>query len=313
MSGASNLEKVLTNGHFAVTGELGPMRGTDLGPCLEHAEHMRNHVDAYNITDNQTAVVRIASMATAIKLVERGMDPVMQMTVRDRNRICLQADVLGGASCGVKNFLCIQGDHQILGSEPQSKGVYDVDSTQLMNVIKNMRDDNKFVSGDELEAPLENAFIGGVINPFADPFEYRVDRFEKKIAAGCQFVQTQCIYDMDRLKEYMKRVVDRGLHEKCYILAGITPLKAVGAAMYMKNNVAGIIIPDEIVKRLKGAKNKEGGIKREGLKMAVEQIQQVREIEGISGVHIMAIAWEEKVPEIVEEAGDLLPRPKFDD
>jgi len=308
----SNLEKVLANGHFAITGELGPMRGTDLGPCLEHAEHMRNHVDAFNITDNQTAVVRIASMATAIKLVERGMDPVMQMTVRDRNRICLQADVLGGASCGVKNFLCIQGDHQTLGSEPQAKGVYDVDSTQLMKVIKDMRDENKFVSGDEMEAPLE-AFIGGVVNPFADPFEYRPARFAKKIAAGVNFVQTQCIYDMDRLKEYMKRVVDMGLHEKCYILAGITPLKAIGAAMYMKNNVAGIIIPDEIVKRLKGAKEKPGGVKAEGLKLCVEQIQQVKEIEGIHGAHIMAIAWEEKVPEIVEAVGGLMPRPKFDD
>ncbi len=307
MFAGSNLEKVLSNGHFAVTGELGPMRGTDLGPCLEHAEHMRNHVDAYNITCNQTAVVRIASMAAAIKLVERGMDPVMQMTVRDRNRIMLQADILGGAACGVGNFLCIQGDHQTLGSEPQAKGVYDVDSTQLMRIIKNMRDENVFASGDKLEAPLK-AFIGGVVNPFADPFEYRVDRFAKKIEAGVQFVQTQCIYDMDRLKEYMKRVVDKGLHEKCYIMAGITPLKAVGAAMYMKNNVAGIIIPDEIVARLKGAKDK----KKEGLKMAIEQIQQIREIEGFKGVHIMAIAWEEMVPHIVEEVGGLLPRPKFD-
>lgn len=307
MFAGSNLEKVLTNGHFAVTGELGPMRGTDLEECLQHAENNRNHVDAFNITDNQTAVVRIPSMVTAIRLVDRGMDPVMQLTVRDRNRIMLQSDLLGAAACGVKNFLCIQGDHQMLGSEPGAKGVYDVDSTQLMNIIKNMRDENKFVCGDELEAPFKG-FIGGVVNPFADPFDYRVDRFEKKINAGCQFVQTQCIYDMPRLKEFMKRVVDRGLHERCYIIAGITPLKALGAAMYMKNCVSGIIIPDEIIKRLKAAKDK----KKEGIKMAVEQIQEVREIEGISGVHVMAIAWEEKVPEIVESVGGLLPRPKFD-
>ncbi len=312
MFAGSNLEKVLTNGHFAVTGELGPMMGTDLDECLEHAEHNRNHVDAFNITDNQTAVVRLPSLVTAIRLVDRGMDPIMQMTVRDRNRIMLQSDLLGGASCGVKNFLCIQGDHQLLGSEPQAKGVYDLDSTQLMSTIRKIRDENTFIGGGELQAPLD-AFIGGVVNPFADPFEYRVDRLEKKIAAGVNFVQTQCIYDMDRLKEYMKRVVDKGLHEKCYILAGITPLKAIGAAMYMKNNVAGIIIPDEIVKRLKGAKNKEGGVKQEGIKIAIEQIQQCREMEGFHGAHVMAIAWEEKVPEIVEGVGGLLPRPKFDD
>lgn len=313
MSKESNLKRVLDSGQFALTGELGPMMGTNLEECLEHAEHNRNHVDAFNITDNQTAVVRIPSLVTAMRLKDRGMDPVMQMTVRDRNRIMLQADILGAGASGVKNILCIQGDHQTLGSEPQARGVYDLDSTQLMHCIKTMRDENKFISGGELEAPLENVFIGGVVNPFADPFEYRVDRFEKKINAGVQFVQTQCIYDMDRLKEYMKRVVDRGLHERCYIMAGITPLKAIGAAMYMKNSVAGIIIPDEIVKRLKGAKEKPGGIKEEGLKIAVEQIQQCMEIEGFSGAHIMAIAWEEKVPEIVERVGGLLPRPKFDD
>lgn len=307
MFAGSNLEKVLTNGHFAVTGELGPMMGTNIEECLEHAEHNRNHVDAFNITDNQTAVVRISSMVTAIRLADRGMDPIMQLTCRDRNRIFLQSDLLGAASCGVKNFLCIQGDHQMLGSEPGAKGVYDVDSIQLMNIIKNMRDENKFCGGGELQAPFKG-FIGGVVNPFADPFDYRVERFEKKIAAGVQFVQTQCIYDMDRLKEFMKRVVDKGLHEKCYILAGITPLKAVGAAMYMKNCVSGIIIPDEVVKRLKGAQDK----KKEGIKIAIEQIQQIREIEGFAGVHVMAIAWEEKVPEIVEGVGGLLPRPKFD-
>lgn len=308
MYAGSNLEKVFESGHFAVTGELGPMKGTDMSLVKEHAHHMRNHVDAYNITDNQTAVVRISSLACAIELVKMGLDPIMQMTVRDRNRIAMQADILGAGATGVKNLLSIQGDHQVLGNEPKAKGVYDLDSVQLIRCIKNMRDENKFVSGEELEAPLK-MYIGCVANPFADPFEYRVDRLAKKIEAGANFVQSQCIFDIDRFEKWMEMVRERGLHKKVKIMAGITPLKAMGAIMYMKNNVAGIIIPDEIVKRMKGAKSK----KDEGLKICIETIQRCKEIEGVAGVHIMAIAWEEKVPEIVERVGGLLPRPKFDD
>ncbi len=305
MSGASKLQKVIESGQFAVTGELGPPKSADIDVMKHHADGMRNHVEACNITDNQTAIVRTSSIACGATLMQMGMEPVIQMTVRDRNRICLQSDLLGAVALGMKNVLCLSGDHQMFGNEPASKGVYDIDSMQLIKAFKDMRDEGKFIGGEELEHPLENIFIGAVENPFADPFEYRVDRLEKKINAGVQFIQSQCIFDLERFKKWMELVRERGLHKKVAIMGGITPIKSLGAARYMKNNVSGITIPDELIDRLKGAEDK----KAEGLKIAIETIQQLKEIEGVAGVHIMAIAWEEKVPEIVERAG-LFPRPQ---
>ncbi len=305
MIAGSNLEKVINSGEFVVTGELGPPKSADGDFIKHHAEMLRNHVDAFNLTDNQTAIVRTSSIACGAILAQMGLDPIMQMTVRDRNRIAIQSDILGAVALGIKNMLCLSGDHQCFGNEPGSKGVYDIDSMQLIKAVKDMRDEGKFIGGEELEAPM-SMFIGAVENPFAEPFDYRVDRLEKKINAGANFIQTQGIFDMDHFREWMKRVVDRGLHEKTAILAGLIPMKSLGAARYMKNNVAGITIPDALIDRLKGAEKK----KEEGLKICIEAIQECREIEGVRGVHVMAVAWEEVVPEIVERAG-LYPRPSL--
>ncbi len=305
MIAGSNLEKVINSGEFVVTGELGPPKSAHGEFVRHHGEMLKDHVDAFNITDNQTAIVRTSSIACGAILVQMGLEPVVQMTVRDRNRIAIQGDILGAAALGVKNLLCIAGDHAKFGNEPGAKNVFDIDSMQLIKAVKDMRDENKFIGGEELEHPF-TMFLGAVENPFADPFEYRIDRLEKKANAGASFIQTQCTFDMVRFREFMKRVVDRGIHEKTAILAGITPIKSLGAARYMKNNVAGITIPDSLIDRMKGAEKK----KAEGLKIAIETIQECREIEGVKGVHVMAVAWEEVVPEIVERAG-LYPRPKL--
>jgi len=302
----SRLERMLEAGHFTVTGELGPPKGADITLMKHHAEGMRNHVEACNITDNQTAIVRTSSIACGAALVQMGIEPIIQIVTRDRNRICIQADVLGAQALGIKNILCIAGDHMKFGNEPGSKGVYDIDSMQLLKGLKDLRDEKRFMGGEELEGEV-SYYLGAVENPFADPFEFRVDRLEKKIRAGASFIQTQCIFDLDRFERWMEIVRERGLHKKIKILGGITPIKSMGAAKYMKNNVSGITIPDSLIERLQGAEDK----KAEGLKIAVETIERLKEIEGVHGVHIMAIAWEEKVPEIVERAG-LYPRPKID-
>ena len=305
MTAVSNLEKAINSGQFFATGELGPPKGADLTEFKENAEGMRNHVVACNITDNQTAIVRTSSIACGATLVQMGIEPIIQITVRDRNRICIQSDVLGAYALGIRNILCIAGDHQKFGNEPGSKGVYDIDSIQLLKGLKDMRDEKKFMGGDEVEGDIDY-FLGAVENPFADPFEFRVDRLEKKVRAGAKFIQTQCIFDLERFERFMELVRERGLHKKIAILGGVTPIKSLGAAKYMKNNVSGITIPDALIDRLKGAEDK----KAEGLTIAVETIQRLKEIEGVAGVHIMAIAWEEKVPEIVERAG-LYPPPKL--
>ena len=306
MIAGSKLERMLEAGHFAVTGELGPPQGADLTHMLELAEGMKDHVEGCNITDNQTAMVRTSSIACGVKLLERGIEPVIQMVTRDRNRICLQSDLLGAHALGIRNVLCISGDHMKFGNEPGSRGAYDLDAIQLLKGFKDLRDEKVFMGGDKLDGDIDY-YLGAVANPFADPFEFRVDRLEKKIRAGASFIQTQCIFDLDRFERWMELVRDRGLHKKIKILGGVTPMKSLGAARYMKNNVSGIIIPDELVERLKGAEDK----KAEGLNIAVETIKRLQEIEGVAGVHVMAIAWEEKVPEIVERAG-LYPRPKLD-
>ena len=306
MNPASNLQKMLDGGHFAVSGELGPPKSADIETLKHHADAMRNHVDAYNITDNQTAIVRTSSIGVAATLMQMGLEPTVQMTVRDRNRICLQSDLLGAVSFGVRNFLCLQGDHAMFGNEPGSKNVNDLDSMQLLETVKNMRDKGVFVGGEELEHPLPNVFIGSVVNPFADPFEYRPYRLAKKIAAGTQFVQTQCIFDIERFERWMEKVRALGLHKKVHIIGGVTPIKSIGAARYMQKNVSGMIVPEELITRIKGSENK----KQEGLNICVETIQRLQKIEGVAGVHVMAIAWEEVVPEIVERSG-LYPRPNL--
>ena len=306
MKTASRLEKILESGAFAVTSECGPPRGADPQVIREKGELLRGSVDAINVTDNQTSVVRMSSIAACVILKEMGLEPICQMTTRDRNRIAIQSDLLGAAALGMNNLLCLSGDHQRFGDHPTAKNVYDIDSIQLIYAVHQMREEGKFINGGEIKTPPK-FFIGAAANPFADPFAIRVPRLAKKAAAGVDFIQTQCIYNMDKFKEWMKGVVDRGLHEKVKILAGVTPMKSVGMARYMKRSVPGMDVPDEVIKRLQGAG--KGNAATEGIKFCVEQIQELKEMEGIAGVHLMAIEWEEKVPEMVKAAG-LFPRPE---
>ena len=304
----SKLEKILSEGHYAVTSECGPPRGANSEHIIKKAELIKDHVDAINITDNQTSMTRLCSLAACIRLKLMGLEPVLQMVTRDRNRIALQSDILGAASFDIHNVLCLSGDHNSFGDCPQGQNVHDIDSMQLAQMVRLMRDEGKFISGDELDGKPQ-MFVGAAANPFADPFEIRVPRLAKKVAAGVEFVQTQCIYNLDKFEAWMKGVVDRGLHEKCYILAGLTPMKSVGMAKYMKKRVPGMDVPDEVITRLQGVE--KGKQAEEGVKMCIESIERLKEVEGVKGFHIMAIEWEEKVPEIVEAAG-LYPRPKVD-
>lgn len=302
----SNLEKVLKAGHFAFTGECGPPQGANVELLKEKAGHLKGCVDAVNVTDNQTAVVRMSSWAASLILLQEGLEPNFQMVCRDRNRLAIQSDILGVYSHGIRNMLCLSGDHQRFGNHPEAKNVFDIDSMQLIYTVKTMRDEGTFLNGQDIDVPPE-LFIGAASNPFAEPFEFRVYRLAKKIAAGADFIQTQCIYNMDRFREFMKRAVDMGLHEKCYILAGVTPMKSVGMARYMAKQVPGMDVPASLIKRLQGAG--KGKVAGEGIRFAIEQIEEFKEMEGVAGVHLMAIEWEHRVPEISELAG-MLPRPK---
>jgi methylenetetrahydrofolate reductase (NADPH) len=308
MKTPSKLEKILSEGHLAVTSEVGPPRGSDPEELREKAEILRGYVDGINITDNQTSVTRLCSLAACIHLKQLGLEPTLQMVVRDRNRIALQSDILGAASFDIHNILCLSGDHQNFGDQPQGQNVFDIDSMQLIQTVRMMRDEGKFLGGGDIERPPK-MFVGAAANPFADPFEIRVPRLAKKIAAGVEFIQTQCIYNLDKFEEWMRLARERGLHEKCYIMAGVTPFKSAGMANYMKNRVPGMDVPDDVVKRMKGvAKEKQA---EEGIKICIETMQRLKECEGVRGFHIMAIDWEEKVPGIVEAAG-LYPRPDVD-
>jgi len=306
----SRLERILASGQFAVTGELGPPKSADVDVIKTKAGYLKGVVDAVNITDNQTAIVRMSSIGAGLLALQCGLEPVIQMTCRDRNRLAMQSDILGAYALGLRNLLCLSGDHQRFGNHPTAKNVYDMDSIQLIGMVKQMRDDGRFASGDEIrntkKSPVvePRMFIGAAENPFGDPFAFRVVRLAKKVKAGADFIQTQCIYDMDRFKKWMEGVRNRGLHEQVYILAGITPLKSVKMAEYMRDSVAGLTVPDALIERLRTAKDP----KEEGEKIAIEQIHEIRAIPGVSGVHIMAIEAEQSVPALVEKAG-LLPRP----
>ncbi|MBE9580477.1 MAG: methylenetetrahydrofolate reductase [Proteobacteria bacterium] len=303
MKSGSSLERILESGQFAVTAEAGPPKGSSSKVIQRKGDLLKFCCDALNVTDNQTAIVRMSSLSGCVLLKRLGVEPVLQMVVRDRNRLALQSDILGAAALGIHNVLCLSGDHQKFGNHPTAKGVYDIDSIQFIQMVKTMRDEHEFLNGEEIsgDVPL---FIGAAANPFADPFEFRVIRLAKKVKAGADFIQTQGIFDMPKFTEWMKMVRDRGLDEKTHILAGIIPVKSVGMARYMRNNVSGLSVPLEIVDRMADAKDP----KEEGVKICLETIEQLKEVEGVHGIHIMAVAWEDIVPRIVEEAG-LMPRP----
>jgi len=303
MKAGTNLEKILESGKFAVTAEAGPPRGAVPSVIQRKGEGLKSFCDAINVTDNQTAIVRMSSISGCILLKQEGIEPVMQMVCRDRNRIAIQSDILGAVALGIGNVLCLSGDYPSFGDHPTAKSVFDLDSTQLIQVLSQMRDEKKFLSGENIsgEVPL---FIGAAENPFADPFEYRVPRLAKKVKAGADFIQTQAIFDVKKFTEWMGMITDRGLDKETHILAGVIPIRAVGMARYMRDNVPGVNVPDEIVTRMEDAKE----AKEEGLKICLEIIEQIKDIPGIHGVHIMAVGWEDIVPTIVEKAG-LLPRP----
>lgn len=305
MKSQGRLEKVLTAGEFAVTAELGPPQNANPEAIKKKAQHCIGNVDGANITDNQTAIVRMSSIAAGAIALSCGVEPIIQMVCRDRNRLAMQADILGAAALGIQNILCLSGDHQTFGNHPDAKNVYDIDSMQLIAMVRKMRDDKQFQCGDEIKEHEPKMFIGAVANPFADPFEFRVMRLAKKIDAGADFIQTQCIFDMERFGRWMKMAVDEGLHEKVYILAGLTPVRSHKALQYMKNNVAGMSIPDELITRMESAQD----AKEEGVKICVEMIEQIRSMKGVAGIHLMPIGWESITPVILERAG-LLPRPK---
>ena len=303
MKAGTNLEKVLESGRFAVTAEVGPPKGASPAVIRRKGEQLRYHCDALNVTDNQTAIVRMSSIAGCTILRSLGVDAVMQMVCRDRNRIAIQSDVLGAVALGIGNILCLSGDHQKFGNHPSAKGVFDLDSVQLILTLKKMRDEKKFICGETItgEVPL---YIGAVENPFAEPFEFRVRRLAKKIKAGADFIQTQAVYDVPKFAKWMEMVTDKGLDKQVHIIAGVIPMRSLAMARFMKEYVAGVSVPDEFLTRLEKAKD----TKEEGVTIALEIIEQLKEIPGVQGVHIMAVGWEEIVPRIVEKAG-LLPRP----
>jgi methylenetetrahydrofolate reductase (NADPH) len=315
----SNLEKVIRSGQFVVTGELGPPQGWERAEIEHKAQLLKGLVDGVNLTDNQTAIVRMSSIAAARILVEEGLEPIMQMTCRDRNRLGMQGDLLGAYALGVRNVLALSGDHQVFGNHPTAKNVHDIDSMQLIKMIRDMGA-GRFQNGDNIVGGPMPMLVGAAANPFADPFDFRPYRLAKKVASGAQFIQTQLIYDMNRFREYMKRVVDMGLHEKVAVLAGVGPLKSSGAARYMRDKVPGMMVDDyyvdEMLKAIDGIPKEEreersNAWRKRGIELCIEQIKEIQKIEGVAGVHIMAIEWEEAVRPIVEGVG-LLPRPTFD-
>lgn len=323
----SNLEKILKSGHFAVTGELGPPQNADAKIIQEKANLLLGYCDAVNITDNQTAIVRLSSIAAGKIALDVGLEPIIQMTCRDRNRLAIQSDLLGAYAMGIKNLLCLTGDHQIFGNHPTAKNVFDLDSIQLVQAVSLMRDKSIFINGEQIKGIEPRFFIGAAAAPFADPIDFRPYRLGKKVRAGANFIQTQLVYDIPAFEKYMEKIRELGLHEDTYILAGVGPLKSLGMAKYMKNNVPGILVPDEIISEMDEAGKPWAGKKlsemskeekadrshawkEKGIEICVKLIKKLQQIEGVAGVHIMAIEWEEAVKPIVEDAG-LYPRPQI--
>ncbi len=302
-SSPGHLEHLLRSGHFAVTAELAPPDSADPEDVYQRARIFDGYVDAINATDGSGANCHMSSVAVCALLTRKGYSTIMQVSCRDRNRISIQGDVLGGAAMGVANVLCLTGDGVQTGDHPQAKPVFDLDSVSLLSIVKNMRDNAQFQSGRKLTHP-PHLFLGAAANPFAPPFEFRPMRLAKKVATGAQFVQTQYCYDVERLKEYMNVVRDMGLDEKVFIIVGVGPLASAKAAEWIRKHVPGVHIPDAVIARLRGAEDQ----KREGRKVCVDLIQQIREIAGISGVHLMAYRQEEAVAEIIERSGVLAGR-----
>jgi methylenetetrahydrofolate reductase (NADPH) len=299
----SKLERVLAAGQFAVTAEAGPPRGSAGDAMLKKGELLKGSCDAVNVTDNQLAMVRMSSLAGCILLKQAGAEPVLQLALRDRNRLALQSDLLGAAALGIRNVLCLAGDHQQLGNHPSSMGVYDIDPIHLVQAVKNMRDQRRLMNGLAIagEVPM---YIGAVANPTLDSTGLGLLGLRKKIAAGADFIQTQAVFDLAGFHAWMEEVRKQGLHEQVHLLASVLPIKSLEMARRMREGIPGLRIPEELVLRMEKAPDAS----EVGARFAVEMIEQLRATPGVHGVHIMAVAWEEIVPSIVKEAG-LLPRP----
>jgi 5,10-methylenetetrahydrofolate reductase len=299
----SKLEGVLESGQFAVTAEAGPPRGSQAAVMLKKGELLRSSCDAVNVTDNQIAMVRMASLAGCVLVKQAGAEPVLQLALRDRNRLALQSDLLGAAALGIRNVLCLAGDHQQLGNHPSSMGVYDIDPIHLVQMVKKLRDEHALMNGMSISGDVP-MYIGAVTNPALDSTGMAMLALRKKIAAGADFIQTQAVFDVPSFRAWMEEVRKQGLDEKVHILPSVLPIKSLEMARRMREGIPGLRIPEELVLRMEKASDAS----EVGARFAVELIEQIRATPGAHGVHIMAVAWEEAVPRIVEQAG-LLPRP----
>jgi methylenetetrahydrofolate reductase (NADPH) len=290
----------LASGGFAVTAEISPPRGASTEPITEEARLLRDWVDAVNVTDNQGSNVRLASWAGSLAVMAAGLEPVMQMTCRDRNRIALQSDLLGASALGIRNILVMTGDHPKFGDHPGARPVFDLDSVQLLWTLRTMRDQHTLLSGRRLN-PAPDCFLGAVENPFAPPVSFRAERLGKKVAAGAQFVQTQFVFDIPAFGRWMAQVRDLGLDERCAILAGVGAVRSLRALDYMRAKVPGVYVPDDVYRRLRAVPADR--VAAEGTRLAAETVRQVGEMPGVAGVHLLVAGNEQAVPGILEGAG----------
>jgi methylenetetrahydrofolate reductase (NADPH) len=295
-----SLRERLASGGFAVTAEISPPRGASTDAITDTAVLLRAWVDAVNVTDNQGSNVRLSSWAGSLAALAAGLEPIMQMTCRDRNRMALQSDLLGACALGIRNILVMTGDHPKFGDHPEAKPVFDLDSIQLLWTLRTMRDEGVLLSGRALRPPPD-CFLGAVENPFAPPAEFRADRLGKKVEAGAQFVQTQFVFDVSAFSRWMAQVRDLGLHERCHILAGVGAVRSRRALDFLRDKVPGVQVPDDVYRRLQAVPADR--TVAEGARLAAETIKQLSDIEGVAGVHLLVAGNEQAVPGILDEAG----------
>lgn len=308
MKAETTLQKMLSQGKFTVTCEFTPPRGTDLDFIRNNATQLKGKVDAVNVDDGPAANVRLSSWAVCKFLLDLGIEPVFEMTTRDRNRIALQGDLLGASVMGIQNVLCLTGDHPSKGDHPQSKKVFDLDSIQLITVAKRIRDENRLSNGKRISGDPK-FFIGGAANPFVGSLDLHIARLKRKVAAGVDFIQTQPVLNMKRFRLWLDSATQPNSKDQCAIIAGVIALRSAAFAKYLKNHVPGIVIPESIIERMESVP--EGKQLEEGMKICIEHIEVLKGTDGVNGVHIMAIGCEEKIPEIIEQSG-LFPRPVYE-
>jgi methylenetetrahydrofolate reductase (NADPH) len=296
----TGLRATLAAGRFAVTAEIGPPRGADAGAVVAKAEMLRGWVDAANVTDNQGAHVRMGSLGASVLVQRAGVEPIMQVTCRDRNRMALQSDLLSAGALGIPNVLLLTGDHPRYGDHPDAMPVFDLDGVQLTWTARTLRDEGELLSGRELSG-RPGWLIGSVENPFAPPASFRARRLAKKVAAGAEFAQTQYVFDVDGFVRWMSDVRDLGLPERCAVLAGVGPVRSLRVLEYLRTGVPGIHVPDHLERRLRGVPSDR--VAAEGIRVCVETIEALREVPGVAGVHLMAFGYERGVPDILAAAG----------